>query len=1137
MSNLLVNPDFEVLAPVLEHGEKIRNRVYVYPVTKAPYVTVRGENMNPKGWRVWYRHHEQKPAHVPWDENNKIGFSAPEVRLTEPIYEDRRVNGERALQMFTFYRIHDGGVFQVVEDVTPGDTLRFSIMAHGWVASGDMSPKESLPGHGGLSWEEGTLGLNGDQKSIMYRVGIDPTGGTDPLSDSVIWGEGKHIFNEFDGVSVEVVAQSSTVTVFFRSQALWPVMHVDTYVDAASLTVVEDSGDAAPPEEMPKEEYEFPGLPDAEGRSKLGPHVLVREPDLDPWLRQGRPTVVKFVGSWGSTQGISDDILVIGRRVEDGWPIAQGDPIESARRFVDHQEELYTHKDNRRITHWEGPNEPAAHKEALEWYAQFEIERMSLLWQRYGLRSVIANFSTGTPELEDWPAFFPALEAALEYDAVLGLHEYGGGYMSWMFGANQLDPTEDEGDTGWTTGRYRKVYRKHLIPNGLVVPLVITECGIDPGVHPHPPNAPKAHWRDLADYWLEKFGAENVYEEYVRQLLWYEKELRRDPYVIGATLYTHGSTSEKWDGFDVSGTPVVNMLKDYQPKPKSHEEDGKDWQTVVHVPGEGVTLERAGAILRSTFKDARSIVFSHNDTARLASDEKDEIHLWDVPADRRPSLEAWYAERTPAKLVYEPKAQKWGLPLGGPNRHPSIWYVANYHGPDGDYDSGFHTGWDVNLDKRPWGWVDLGEEVYAMSDGIVHSVGYNGAWLGVVVIEHQYKGRPLYVRYAHLAERKDELPGVGERVHVGQMIGTLGNYSKGSHLHTDMSRLPFEWYAWCSPSPDRWLDPDPIYKDLFGDSTTAVFKGRGDTVKQKPERQYDGTLIGLHDEIGPNGTGADWLANQGVRSAYIVRPVYADTTLDRLDFQRYADLGFTVHVTLRYSWDVENGGSGTLPGPNSGKAFWYIDRAIEQIEAMRGVQMVSIANEYNNPREHPIGDPLHPDYVREIYRQVRAGVSKDIMLAPGAIDPYNAEVGTPIGWQRGLFNSIEADFICVHGYIRGPRPSLIGSQAKFGDPPLLEQFLNYPGCFLTLLDDLPPRYQDLPVYVEEFNHIHDGDPQHQKWVHQAVVIDIIRRAFDVAVEHKISGIAMYRWAKDKWAVHDNPYVKDAIKDAIKELAL
>jgi hypothetical protein len=76
-------------------------------------------------------------------------------------------------------------------------------------------------------------------------VGIDPTGGTDPLADTVVWGQGAHIYNEYAQVpSVEATAQADTVTVFLRSRTLWPFKHNDAYWDDAELVVPDEE----PPE-------------------------------------------------------------------------------------------------------------------------------------------------------------------------------------------------------------------------------------------------------------------------------------------------------------------------------------------------------------------------------------------------------------------------------------------------------------------------------------------------------------------------------------------------------------------------------------------------------------------------------------------------------------------------------------------------------------------------------------------------------------------------------------------------------------------------------------------------------------------------------------------------------------------------
>jgi hypothetical protein len=196
----------------------------------------------------------------------------------------------------------------------------------------------------------------------------------------------------------------------------------------------------------------------------------------------------------------------------------------------------------------------------MGWYADFEIHRMRLMTE-HGLRCVIGNFPSGSPPLGLWPAFLPACREAFEHKAILGLHEYSCPWMWWMTGKHQLDPNEDQGDEGWTTLRYRKVYRKYLAPHGLgQLPLVITECGIDPLVNPRPPDAPAGAWRHLGAFWAEHDGEPDPASYYYRQLAWYGEELQKDAYVVGATVFTWGSFGPPWADFDVAGTEVGDRL-------------------------------------------------------------------------------------------------------------------------------------------------------------------------------------------------------------------------------------------------------------------------------------------------------------------------------------------------------------------------------------------------------------------------------------------------------------------------------------------------------------------------------------------------------------------------------------------------
>jgi hypothetical protein len=300
--------------------------------------------------------------------------------------------------------------------------------------------------------------------------------------------------------------------------------------------------------------------------TKLGPHVLRAAPDLLEFIHAGA-AVVKFVGDWGMAGDVPDGTLVVGRQHQASFDAqlqreSGKSPAEAARQFFDTQRARYL--SNPLIQYWEGHNEPVwSTVDGMAWYAQFEIERMRLM-AGLGLRCVIGNFATGTPPLELWPAFLPALQAAVEYRALLGLHEYSCPWMWWMTGSHQIDPAADQGDEGWTTLRYRKVYRQHLIPHHLgSLPLVITECGIDPLVTPRPEGAPAGAWKDLGKYWEAHDGEADKADYYFRQLVWYDEELQKDHYVVGATIFTWGNFGGAWADFDVAGTGVSQRLITY----------------------------------------------------------------------------------------------------------------------------------------------------------------------------------------------------------------------------------------------------------------------------------------------------------------------------------------------------------------------------------------------------------------------------------------------------------------------------------------------------------------------------------------------------------------------------------------------
>lgn len=149
------------------------------------FTAVTPDKLVPTGW--WYFQTWGNPA---FDQSPDTAFGAPSLR----IWSDGAP--------FT------AGIYQEIPGVTPGVAYRASI---GWAAS-------SVP-------------------NMERRLGIDPYGGTDPLSPHVIWGPSCWDKTRMPDLSVSAVAQSEKITLY-----VW-VHHAQTYgadqcfLDAVNLIV------------------------------------------------------------------------------------------------------------------------------------------------------------------------------------------------------------------------------------------------------------------------------------------------------------------------------------------------------------------------------------------------------------------------------------------------------------------------------------------------------------------------------------------------------------------------------------------------------------------------------------------------------------------------------------------------------------------------------------------------------------------------------------------------------------------------------------------------------------------------------------------------------------------------------------
>jgi len=285
------------------------------------------------------------------------------------------------------------------------------------------------------------------------------------------------------------------------------------------------------------------------GPSKLGLHVIRNnDPGINEFVRLGQPSVIKALDNFGyaaEIKALSPRTIVVGRLNEAAQNYA-GTPEEAARDFVNSQLDQYLA--NPAVDYWEGWNEPDPNLDNMPWFTRFEQERVRLLAQ-HGLRAAIGGFPAGVPEMDEFALFLPAIETAVEYHGILTLHEYSAPEMTYLYG-DPLPGYPAYPDRGSLTFRYRWYYKEFLEPAGLVIPLVISEAGID-GIIGNRPGPDGAGWQDFQSYWVQQGWGATGPEAFINQLAWYDNGVRQDGYVIGFTVFTAGALGQ-WMSYDIN---------------------------------------------------------------------------------------------------------------------------------------------------------------------------------------------------------------------------------------------------------------------------------------------------------------------------------------------------------------------------------------------------------------------------------------------------------------------------------------------------------------------------------------------------------------------------------------------------------
>ncbi len=288
------------------------------------------------------------------------------------------------------------------------------------------------------------------------------------------------------------------------------------------------------------------------------------------------------------------------------------------------------------------------------------------------------------------------------------------------------------------------------------------------------------------------------------------------------------------------------------------------------------------------------------------------------------------------------------------------------------------------------------------------------------------------------------------------------------------------------------------------------------------------TPLGIHDVPDGNGPGPGcrWMMNNGVPGwAYVV--VFIRDQPLPLNYSAAAAAGLKVVVNLRYSWSTDLGGQGTLP-PAGEAETRFVAACRQTVQQSQGIWGWTVGNEPNNPREWP-GGGLTPERVAAVYNQIRAGLGA--RFAPAPVDPFFGPGSDNRNWFRRIWANVTgAEFVDLHGYVRGPNHLLCWSEFKFQNAPLTWQYLNFSGCCRTLMAELPGSYRVRPVLISEFNHLWKFDNGPAGWVDDKGPM-VVRAAVEAVRGwnnqggQQVAGLVLYRWAGDEWALKDMNRIK------------
>jgi hypothetical protein len=282
--------------------------------------------------------------------------------------------------------------------------------------------------------------------------------------------------------------------------------------------------------------------------NKLGFHINQVSDAVYSAIMKVRPPLIKTlhhdVGFWSRVKQAWPNAFIVGR-LYDEFQQYTPDPEAKGRAFAERILALEINR-YRLIDAWESFNEaraPTTDTAQYDLYDRFQ-EAFGQRLREAGFEPVAMNFGTGQYDAGDWVKYYPRTLKLYKY---LGFHEYDWPTM-WRIHEQGLK----EGNGGmWLALRYRRIMEAVRQAYGDKHVALITECGLTQAVYP---GRPDLGWR-----------SELTEDQYWESLKWYNGELEKDDYVLGAAIFVVGAMAP-FQSFETLGS-IIDRIAGLNPQP------------------------------------------------------------------------------------------------------------------------------------------------------------------------------------------------------------------------------------------------------------------------------------------------------------------------------------------------------------------------------------------------------------------------------------------------------------------------------------------------------------------------------------------------------------------------------------------